>query len=204
MSSSRARRSSRACAPTWTARRSARRSSSRASSSTSWSRALRTLSAVNVIDVLLLLGVAAFSILGAHRGLAAQALSLGGLALGAVLGSIIAPYLLSDNSPWIPVAGLMGALVGAFVLSAVASMLGAPVRLFISTHPPLATVDRIGGIALGALIALGIAWLIGVLALHQPALGLRGEVRASAILPRLLSAVPPDRVLQALNRFDPL
>jgi S1-C subfamily serine protease len=159
---------------------------------------------VNVIDVLLLLGVAAFSILGAHRGLAAQALSLGGLALGAVLGSIVAPYLLSDNSPWIPVAGLMGAIVGAFVLGAVAGLLGAPVRLFISTHPPLATLDRVGGIALGALIALGIAWLIGVLALHQPALGLRGEVRASAILPRLLSAVPPDRVLQALNRFDPL
>lgn len=159
---------------------------------------------VNVIDVLLLLGVAAFSILGAHRGLAAQALSLGGLALGAVLGSIIAPFLLTDNSPWIPVAGLMGALVGAFLLGAVAGALGRPVRLFLSTHPPLATVDRIGGIALGAAIALGIAWLIGVLALHQPALGLRGEVRASAILPRLLSAMPPDRVLQALNRFDPL
>ncbi len=159
---------------------------------------------MNVIDVLLLLGVAAFSILGAHRGLAAQALSLGGLALGAVLGSIIAPFLLADNSPWIPVAGLLGALVGAFLLGAVAGALGRPVRLFLSTHPPLATVDRIGGIALGALIALAIAWLIGVLALHQPALGLRGEVRASAILPRLLSAVPPDRVLQALNRFDPL
>ena len=159
---------------------------------------------MNVIDVLLLLGVAAFSILGAHRGLAAQALSLGGLALGAVLGSIIAPFLLADNSPWIPVAGLLGALVGAFLLGTVAGALGRPVRLFLSTHPPLATVDRIGGIALGALIALAIAWLIGVLALHQPALGLRGEVRASAILPRLLSAVPPDRVLQALNRFDPL
>ena len=159
---------------------------------------------MNVIDVLLLLGVAAFSILGAHRGLAAQALSLGGLALGAVLGSIIAPFLLADNSPWIPVAGLLGALVGAFLLGAVAGALGRPVRLFLSTHPPLATVDRIGGIALGALIALAIAWLIGVLALHQPALGLRGEVRASGILPRLLSAVPPDRVLQALNRFDPL
>ena len=117
---------------------------------------------------------------------------------------LIAPFLLADNSPWIPVAGLLGALVGAFLLGAVAGALGRPVRLFLSTHPPLATVDRIGGIALGALIALAIAWLIGVLALHQPALGLRGEVRASAILPRLLSAVPPDRVLQALNRFDPL
>ena len=159
---------------------------------------------VNVVDVLLLLGVAAFSILGAHRGLAAQALSLGGLALGAVLGSIIAPHLLSENSAWLPVAGLLGAVVGAFLLSFAARALARPVRAFVSVHPPLATLDRIGGIALGGLIALAIAWLLAVLALHQPALGLRAEIRGSAILPRLLSAVPPDRVLQALNRFDPL
>jgi S1-C subfamily serine protease len=159
---------------------------------------------VNVVDVLLLLGVAAFSILGAHRGLAAQALSLGGLALGAVLGSLVAPHLLSDNSAWIPVAGLLGALVGALVLGSLAGTLGPPVRAFLAAHPPFATLDRIGGIALGGLIALAIGWLVAVLALHQPSLGLRGEVRASAILPRLLSAVPPDQVLQALNRFDPL
>lgn len=159
---------------------------------------------VNAVDVLLLLGVAAFSILGAHRGLAAQALSLGGLALGALLGSLIAPHLFPDNSAWLPVAGLMGALVGAFVLGTLAGVLGRPVRLFLATHPPLAAVDRVGGIALGGLIALTIGWLLAVLALHQPALGLRAEVRSSAILPRLLSAVPPDRVLQALNRFDPL
>jgi S1-C subfamily serine protease len=98
----------------------------------------------------------------------------------------------------------MGALVGAFVLGTLAGVLGRPVRLFLATHPPLAAVDRVGGIALGGLIALTIGWLLAVLALHQPALGLRAEVRSSAILPRLLSAVPPDRVLQALNRFDPL
>jgi S1-C subfamily serine protease len=159
---------------------------------------------VNVVDVLLLLGVAAFSIVGAHRGLAAQALSLCGLALGAVLGSLIAPHFFSDNSAWLPAAGLLGALVGAFVLGTLAGFLGRPVRLFLAAQPALAVVDRIGGILLGGLIALAIGWLLAVLALHQPSLGLRAEVRSSAILPRLLSAVPPDRVLQALNRFDPL
>ena len=159
---------------------------------------------VNVVDVLLLVGVAVFSILGAHRGLAAQALSLGGLALGAVLGSIVAPHLFPENSAWLPVAGLMGALVGAFLLSFAARALGEPVRAFLASHPPLGTLDRIGGIALGGLIALAIGWLLAVFALHQPALGLRAEVRGSAILPRLLNAVPPDKVLQALNRFDPL
>jgi S1-C subfamily serine protease len=159
---------------------------------------------VNVVDVLLLLGVAVFSILGAHRGLAAQALSLGGLALGAVLGSVVAPHLFPENSAWLPVAGLMGALLGAFFLSFAARALGEPVRAFLASHPPLGTLDRIGGIALGGLIALAVGWLLAVFALHQPALGLRAEVRGSAILPRLLSAVPPDKILQALNRFDPL
>jgi S1-C subfamily serine protease len=159
---------------------------------------------VNVADVLLLLGVAAFAVLGAHRGLAAQALSLGGLALGAVLGSIIAPHLFSENSAWLPVAGLLGAVVGAFLLSIAARALARPVRAFLAVHPPFGTIDRIGGVALGALIALAVAWLLAVLALYQPALGLREQVRGSTILPRLLSAVPPEKVLQALNRFDPL
>lgn len=159
---------------------------------------------MNVVDVLLLLGVAAFSIVGAHRGLAAQALSLGGLALGAVIGSLVAPHFFSDNSAWLPVAGLLGALVGAFVLGTLAGFLGRPVRLFLATQPTLAVVDRVGGILLGGAIALAIGWLLAVLALHQPSLGLRAEVRGSAILPRLLSAVPPDRLLQALNRLDPL
>lgn len=159
---------------------------------------------MNVADVLLLLAVAALSILGAHRGLAAQAFSLGGLALGAVVGSLVAPFLLPDNSAWLPIAGLVGALVGAFILGTVAAALGRPVRLFLSTRPSLATLDRLGGILFGGVLALGIGWLVAVLALHQPALGLRGEVRESVLLPRLLRAVPPDSVLQALNRFDPL
>jgi hypothetical protein len=159
---------------------------------------------VNAADVLLLLAVAAFSILGAQRGLAAQALSLGGLALGAVVGSLVAPFLFPDNSAWLPIAGLVGALVGAFFLGTVAAALGRPVRLFLSARPSLATLDRVGGILFGGLIALGVGWLVAVLALHQPALGLRGEVRESILLPRLLRAVPPGSVLQALNRFDPL
>jgi S1-C subfamily serine protease len=159
---------------------------------------------VNVADLLLLLGVALFAAFGFARGLTAQALSLGGLALGAVAGSFLAPHLLSENSPWIPLAGLAGALVGAAVFASVAAALGRPVRSFLSVRPTLALVDRVGGVLVGALLGLAVGWLIAVLALQQPALGLRGEVRASAILPRLVRAVPPEAVLAALNRFDPL
>jgi S1-C subfamily serine protease len=159
---------------------------------------------VNVVDVLVLLGVALFAAFGALRGLAVQVLSLGGLALGAVAGSFTAPYVLPDNSPWIPLAGLIGAVVGAFTFGAVAAFFAQPVRFFLATRPSLALVDRLGGVLAGALVGLAIGWLVAVLALHQPALGLRREVRASTILPRLVAAVPPDALLRTLNRFDAL
>jgi S1-C subfamily serine protease len=159
---------------------------------------------VNVADALLLLGVVLFGALGFVRGLAAQALSLGGLALGALVGSLLAPSFLSDNSPWTPMAGLTGALVGAFVLGILAAALGSPVRGFLGARPSLELVDRVGGVLAGGLLGLALGWLVAVLALQQPALGLRGEVRDSTILPRLVRAVPPQTVLAALNRFDPL
>src|ERR671923_2862378 len=142
--------------------------------------------------------------MGALRGLAAQVPSLGGLALGALAGSFVGPYLLPENSAWTPLAGLIGAAVGAFVLGVVAALVAQPVRFFLITRPSLALVDRFGGILAGGLIGLALGWLVAVLALQQPALGLRREVRDSTILPRLVRAVPPDAVLRALNRFDPL
>jgi S1-C subfamily serine protease len=159
---------------------------------------------VNVVDVLVLLGVAVFAAFGALRGLAVQVLSLGGLALGALAGSLVAPFFLSDNSPWIPLAGLVGAAIGAFAFGVVAALVARPVRLFLATRPSLALIDRLGGVLAGAVVGLAVGWLVAVLALHQPALGLRREVRASTILPRLLAAVPPDALLRALNRFDAL
>jgi S1-C subfamily serine protease len=159
---------------------------------------------VNVVDVLVLLGVALLAVLGSVRGLAAQVLSLGGLAVGALAGSLLAPHLLADNSPWTPLAGLIGAAVGAFALGAFGAAIAGPVQVFLAGRPPLALIDKVGGILVGGLVGLAIGWLIAVLALQQPALGLRREVRDSVILARLVSAVPPDAVLQALNRFDPL
>jgi hypothetical protein len=63
--------------------------------------------------------------------------------------------------------------------------------------------DSLGGAIVGAALGLALAWLIAVVAVQQPSLGFRQDVRESTILPRLMRAVPPDRVLQALARFDP-
>ena len=157
-----------------------------------------------VLDLLLVLVVALFATLGFVRGLAAQLLALGGLAFGALAGSFIASFLLPDNSAWTPLAALAGAVFGALVLGMLAASLGRPVSSFLAVRPALATLDRIGGVVAGGLLGLALGWLVAVIALQQPALGLRAEVRDSVILPRLVRAVPPASVLRAFNRFDPL
>ena len=65
------------------------------------------------------LAIAALGALsGLRRGLIATALSLGGLAAGAVLGARLAPHFLHGGaqSPYTSVAALVGALVGATML----------------------------------------------------------------------------------------
>jgi S1-C subfamily serine protease len=157
---------------------------------------------VTVTDVLLILWVALFIVQGAFRGLIAQVLSLVGLAVGALAGSWIAPRLLAENSPWVSFASLTGALIGASLLGAASASLAESPRRFMAFRPGLRLVDSVGGAVVGGALGLALAWLLAVVALHQPSLGFRKDVRDSTIFPKLMRAVPPDRVLQALNRFD--
>jgi S1-C subfamily serine protease len=158
---------------------------------------------VSVTDVLLIAWIAIFAVQGAYRGMVAQALSLIGLGIGALAGSWVAPQLLADNSPWVAFASLVGAVVGASLLGAASASLAESPRRFLAFRPGLRLLDSAGGGLLGGALGLALAWLLAVVALHQPGLGFRMDVRDSTILPKLMRAVPPDRVLQALNRFDP-
>lgn len=156
-----------------------------------------------LVDVLVVLWVGLFALQGAYRGLVAQALSLVGLAIGALAGSWIAPKLLSEGSSWVSIASLLGAIVGAALLGAASATLAETPRRFLAFRPGLRAADSLGGAIIGAGIGLALAWLIAVVLVQQPSLGFRQDVRESTILPRLMRAVPPDRVLQALARFDP-
>jgi S1-C subfamily serine protease len=156
-----------------------------------------------VVDILVVLWVALFALQGAYRGLIAQALALVGLLIGALVGSWLAPKLLSEGSPWVSIASLVGAILGASLLGAASASLAETPRRFLAFRPGLRTADSLGGAILGAGLGLALAWLIAIVAVQQPSLGFRQDVRGSTILPRLMRAVPPDRVLQALARFDP-
>jgi S1-C subfamily serine protease len=143
---------------------------------------------------------------GLRRGLVATALSFGGLIAGAVVGARVAPHLLhgGSDSPYTPLAGLVGALVGAALLQWAASIAGSFARGGLSGIPPLRLLDSVGGLAAGTALGLAAAWVAGAVALQLPGqMKLREDVQDSRILRRLNDLAPPRTVLRALGRIDP-
>ena len=160
---------------------------------------------VSAIDLLVIAAVGFSAFRGAQRGLVATLFGLAGFAVGALIGSRIAPLLLHGgrHSPWLGVAGLVGALIGGSIVQIGAGAAANALRQH-AIRGPLAAADTAGGVAAGAILGLALAWLVAVVALEQPGLQLRRDVQRSTILPALLHAVPASSVLDALARFDPL
>jgi Trypsin-like peptidase domain/Colicin V production protein len=144
---------------------------------------------------------------GYLQGFVVGALSLVGFALGAFLGTRLAPLLLSDgsHSPYAPLFGLVGALLAGGVFASGLEGLGARVRSALRI-PYFKQVDGLLGAALTACVGLGIAWIIGAVALDSSgSTPLRDDVRGSKILRALDQLLPPSGpILDALARFDPL
>jgi S1-C subfamily serine protease len=149
----------------------------------------------------------ALALWGYRQGLIVGALTLGGFAVGAFLGSRLGPLVLSQgtSSPYAPLCGAIGALlVGA--LSAVAlEGLALALRRRVVRHPVIHWADGAGGAALIGAVALGLAWIFGAVALHAPGTTqLRADVQESVILGELDHVLPPTGgVLNVLDRVDP-
>lgn len=147
--------------------------------------------------------IAAFG--GMRRGLVLSAFSLVGLAAGAYVGSRIAPHVLhgGSTSTWTPVAGLVGAVLGAMLLQFAALLAGSFVRGGLRPAP-LRLLDTAGGLLLGIAIGLAIVWVGASVALLSPGeTRIRAEVERSAIVRQLDAALPPRTLLNLLARIDP-
>jgi S1-C subfamily serine protease len=155
--------------------------------------------------------IVAFTVLlafyGYVQGFIVGALSLAGFAVGAFIGTRIAPLLLSqgDRSPYAPLFGLLGALLAGGVFASGLEGVGTRVRSALRL-PGLRTVDGLLGAVLTACVGLGIAWIIGAVALDaSTSRPLRADIQESAILRALDRILPPSGpILNALARFDPL
>lgn len=157
------------------------------------------------IDFIILAFAAFFAIVGFARGFLIGALSLAGFAAGAYLGTRFGPHLLPDGnqSPFAPLFGLLGALIGGTLISAGAEGIAGAMRTAL-VLPGLRLVDGLLGSVLAVMLALGIAWLLSVIVLQTPGIrDYRRTIQRSAILKQLNAILPADSVLKALARFDP-
>jgi len=158
------------------------------------------------LDWLIVAFAALMAAIGWRQGFIAGALALAGFVAGALIGSRLAPAFLSggSSSPYAPLFALVGAMAGGALLAGVLESAGLVLRARVRL-PGLAAVDGVLGALLSALVALGIAWLAGIVALQTPgARELRADIQRSSILQRLNDVLPPSgSVLGLLARFDP-
>jgi uncharacterized membrane protein required for colicin V production len=160
---------------------------------------------LNLADWIAIAIVVLAAVGGMRRGLVISAFSLVGLVIGAYVGSRIAPHVLQGgpNSKWTPVAGLIGAVVGAMLLQFGALVAGSFVRGGLRLTP-LRLIDSAGGLLLGAAVGLAIVWVFASVALLTPGrTSFRQEVERSTIVKQLDSALPPRTLLNLLARIDP-
>jgi hypothetical protein len=160
---------------------------------------------VNLADGIAIVVVLIAAFGGLRRGLVLSAFSLVGLAAGAYVGSRVAPHVLhgGSTSRWTPLAGLIGAVLGAMLLQFAALLAGSFIRGGLKLGP-LRLIDTAGGLLLGTAIGLGIVWVGASVALLTPGeTRIRQEVERSAIVKQLDAALPPRTLLNLLARIDP-
>jgi S1-C subfamily serine protease len=159
---------------------------------------------VTGVDWLIVGVVIVLALFGWAQGFVTGALALLGFAAGAWLGMRLGPLVLSDGrrSPWAPAFGLIGAMFAGAVLAVGLEGFGARLRRRIRS-PAVTAADGLAGAALTACVGLGVAWMLGVLALASGG-DARREVQRSAILRQINAVLPPTSgLIDALQRLDP-
>ncbi|MFI4991574.1 MAG: MarP family serine protease [Solirubrobacterales bacterium] len=159
------------------------------------------------LDWIIVAFAAILAAFGFRRGFIVGVLSFAGFALGAFLGTRLAPLLLSQgsSSPYAPAFGLFGALLAGAILASGAEGLGFRVRRAL-LPPGIGALDGLLGAALGIALALGVVWIVAAVVAQAPSeTQLRNDIQRSAILRELNALLPPSGpILNALARLDPL
>jgi S1-C subfamily serine protease len=144
---------------------------------------------------------------GYLQGFIVGVLSLFGFGIGAFIGTRVGPLLLpgGSHSRYAPLFGLLGALLAGGVLASGLEGVGLHARARLRL-PGLRTIDGLLGAALTACVGLGIAWIVGAVAIDSAtSTSLKTKLERSQILRGLDELLPPSGpILHALARFDPL
>jgi hypothetical protein len=160
---------------------------------------------VSNADWVVIVVVAVSAFYGISTGFLRGAFSLAGFAFGAYLGARIAPLILSDGSPYIPVVALGGAVLAGMLMRGAAALLAGALRTSIGVIPGMRFLDRLAGLVLGLVAGVFLCWAIGAVLLYLPGeTELRRSVQRSVILSEINDVVPPERLLEELERVDPI
>jgi S1-C subfamily serine protease len=162
---------------------------------------------VTAVDWLIVAFCVLLAVYGYLQGFIVGVLSLVGFGIGAFIGTRLGPLLLpsGSHSQYAPLFGLLGALLAGGVLASGLEGVGLHARARLRL-PGLRTIDGLLGAALTACVGLGIAWIVGAVALESATSGsLKTRLERSQILRGLDELLPPSGpILHALARFDPL
>jgi S1-C subfamily serine protease len=162
---------------------------------------------MTVLDWAIVAFTLALGLWGYRQGLIVGTLTLIGFAIGAFAGSRLGPLVLNrgSSSPYAPLCAALGALMVGAAMAVTLESLALGLRTRLIRGRGLHLADGAGGAALVASVALGMAWVFGAVALHEPGTAqLRADVQSSLILRSLNQVLPPSGpILHALDRVDP-
>ena len=159
---------------------------------------------MNAIDLVLVVAVVVFAVVGWKRGFLYGLFSLVGFLVGASVGLALAPRFLRSWDPGWGRAAV--ALVVVFLAAAVGQLVVGYAGKWLSdrvTWRPAEVVDSIAGSVLSVLVMLLVAWLIAALAVGVGADPLTRQVRASSVL-GVVDQVMPAQAQQAVGQIDRL
>ena len=160
---------------------------------------------MSTADWVVIAVVAIAGLYGISTGFLRGAFSLAGFAVGAYLGARVAPLILTDGSPYVPVVALAGAVLFGMLGRGVAALLAGALRTSIGVIPGMRLLDRLAGLALGLVAGVFLCWAIGAVLLYVPGeTELRRSVQRSTILSEINEVFPPERLLEELERVDPI
>jgi S1-C subfamily serine protease len=156
----------------------------------------------DLLDLILLVLVAAFAVSGYRQGFIIGALSFAGFVAGAIIGTLFAPALarsLTSQPAQQALIAVVAVFIAAMVGQLLASAIGAAMRSRL-TWRPVTYLDAAGGAVVSIVSVLLIAWLIGSAVVNSGLTTITGQVRHSAVL-RGVDAVMPSAAQTMFSDF---
>jgi len=158
---------------------------------------------VNLLDVLILIAIAAAAVSGYRRGASLQLFEYLGLLLGLLGGALLAPRIAGlATSPtmraFLAIAALLGlAMIGGTLGWLLGSRVWAAAR-----RGPLGRVDALGGSLVSVVALLLVVWFVAYNLANGPLPMVSRAIRSSAIVSELETRLPrPPSVLSQARAF---